>query len=266
MNKKGKNTENLFKRFLNEGYIKIQLLDKSDIYSLRKEVKTKMDRILKKYNFKIKVKNLKNYHKFVKKNDKVHKILMNPDSRFINLKSSIEKKLKIRLSNLFFKFWGHKQFQFSWIGDLKKKKQLKYHATGFRIARPDVERNSDVAPMHIDKNAGGIINKTNDLLITIWIPLIGFSNKYTLKLSPKSHKVLHQIKFSQGKRITHGVPKEYSKKFKFFRPNMKLGECLVFSSNLLHGSSNNLGKLSRLSLDCRAVNIKKLNIKKLNNK
>ena len=40
---------------------------------------------------------------------------------------------------------------------------------------------NDVAGVHIDLNSGGERLKKEDL-VTLWIPIIGFSKKYTLNL------------------------------------------------------------------------------------
>ena len=71
--------------------------------------------------------------------------------------------------------------------------------------------------MHIDINAGGIINKDKKSSATIWIPIIGFDKKFTLRISPKSHKKNHGNKFKKTKKISPMLPKSYCNKFKFTR-------------------------------------------------
>ena len=48
--------------------------------------------------------------------------------------------------------------------------------------------------------------------------------------------------------------KKYTNKFKGFRPNLKPGQIILFNSNLLHGSSLNVGDKSRLSMEIRICN------------
>ena len=68
---------------------------------------------------------------------------------------------------------------------------IKYNFAGFRIARPNESYKDDVSGVHLDANFDGEIKRNYDNLITVWIPLKGFSSNYTLRMSPKSHKFDH---------------------------------------------------------------------------
>ena len=56
---------------------------------------------------------------------------------------------------------------------------------------------SGAPPPHVDLNAGTVIkNKKrniNPVNLTLWTPIIGFSNKYTLQFAPGSHLFNHPI-------------------------------------------------------------------------
>ena len=253
------------KKYLDEGYLKLSILNSSDINFLQKQVKKKLNSLINKNKLKIKLSNLSKYHEVIQQ-DETHNVLMNPDTRYINLEKKIELKILKKTQSILKKVWKHNKIKCTWIGELKNKKQLKYHATGFRIARP-ISKNKtkkiDVADVHIDMNAGGIINNDKNFLVTLWIPLIGFNKKYTLNISPRSHKLNHKNKFKKGKKITYSAPKGYAKKFNYTRNSMQPGEALLLNPNLLHGGSHNLGSETRLSLDCRIINHKKLNLKKI---
>ena len=250
------------KNFNQTGYVKLKLFNKNDLDILKKKIKKKLNAILKKNKIKFKINSIENYHKLAGDKE-IHTLLMNPDTRYIILDKKIKNKIFLRLEKFIELLWGHKNVNFAWIGELRNKKQLKVCATGFRIARPLEKKlkNNDATSIHVDKNFGGIINDDNKRLFTIWIPLIGFSKKYTLNISPNSHKKNHSKFLGISKnKITISLSKKYTNKFKFFRPNMKYGEVLLLNSNLLHGSSVNLGNKSRLSLDCRVINQERFSI------
>ena len=48
----------------------------------------------------------------------------------------------------------------------------------------------------------------------------------------------------------------YTKKYKYIRPQLRLGEAIIFHPNLIHGGSLNLGKKTRVSIDFRLFNKK----------
>ena len=109
--------------------------------------------------------------------------------------------------------------------------------------------------MHV----GGEIFNDKKILKSIWLPILGFNKKYTLRLSPKSHLYNHpENKFiNQKKSISNIFKNSYLQKFKFKRINLRKGEGIFFHPNLLHGGSDNLGSRSRVSLEFRLYNLKK---------
>ena len=95
---------------------------------------------------------------------------------------------------------------------------------------------------------------------SLWVPVVGFSNKYTLCFSPGSHLKKHPINRikKQSDYISSIFEKKYIKKFKFKRLNLKKGEVIFFDLNLLHGGADNLGNNTRASLEIRLYNRKKI--------
>jgi len=253
--KKNKNLE-LFKK---NGFLKISIFSERDINFFRKKIIKDLNNKLKnKLECKTKIKKLENYHD-ENINEDHHKFLVNPDRRYINFTSNDVKKVNKKILNLFQHEWGHNKIALSWIGDLKKK-QKKINYAGYRIARP-IRKNKikkkDVAGVHIDMNIGGIINRDKKSSATLWVPIIGFDKKYTLRISPRSHLKNHGKKFIKEKKITPILSKNYYNKFNFIRLNFKPGEAMVFHPNLLHGGSQNTGTKTRVSLDVRVLNLKK---------
>ena len=179
-------------------------------------------------------------------------------------KNIVKKILSREVLYILNKEWGHNRFSTFWIGNASKK-QVKLNATGFRIARPAIIKNKDVGGVHADAMAQSfslyVKNITNNLLlsqVTMWVPIVGFSNKYTLRLAPRCHKYRHiNTSLISKKKITISFSKKYEKKFKFIRPNLKKGQGILLHPNLLHGSSINNGTLSRVSIDTRILNLEK---------
>ena len=81
---------------------------------------------------------------------------------------------------------------------------------------------------------------------------------YTLKVFPKSHLYTHSKLHvhKSSKKISKIFKPSYYKKFSSFRPNLKIGQAMIFHPNLLHGESYNLGSETRFSLEIRFYNNK----------
>ena len=137
-----------------------------------------------------------------------------------------------------------------------KKKQIKKNAVGFRISRPKKSVKNDATGVHIDLHVGGKICNDKHVLITAWLPIVGFSQKYTLRLAPGSHLIDHPFNnyLKNTKTVTNVFPLNYYKSFKFIRPQLKIGQAIIFHPNLLHGGSYNLGSKTRFSLEIRYYN------------
>lgn len=243
--------------FKRNGYLLIKIFSKSDIKFINNTIKNKINSLLGRKN---KIKSLENYHKIV--SDKEHLKIVNGKSRNIALSKKILAKIfkNKKILHLTKNYWKHNTFSLNWVGNLKKK-QVKRNVTGFRIARPVLYKNNiltkkDVGGVHFDLFYGGRVNNNYKSLMTIWCPIVGFSNKFTLNISPKSHLIKHYKKYlsKQSIYISPVFLNNYTKKFKFFRPNLQVGQAIIFHPNLLHGASNNIGSITRVSIDLRIFN------------
>ena len=244
----------LLNDYLKNGYADIKLIDKEDINYLKRQISTKLNKSYK--NFKIK--NLKFFHK---KNltKKEHSILLNPSKRYLEINKKVfnSKKIKSKIGKLTTLYWGHSDYQVLWIGNMKRKEILK-DKIGFRVVRPGKEDESGT--IHTDS-----YSRNFDSFITIWIPLIGFSRKYTLRYAKKSqlnsHSKKHQIK--QNSHNSKELDKKYVQKFKFLRPDLKPGYGRMHHPNILHGYGKNNGKFTRVSVEIRIFNTKKYKMTEL---
>ena len=127
----------------------------------------------------------------------------------------------------------------SWRG-----KDIKNFA-GFRIVKSHSKK---VAGFHSDHY------NLKDFRFTLWVPLVGFNEKYSLKVIPGSHIYKHRENVT--KKNINGSARllrsEYLNKLnKPYRPNLKSGEAILMHPYLIHGNSTNLGKKSRVSLEIR---------------
>lgn len=256
------NLEKKYNFFSKNGYCIIDLFNKNEINLLIKTINKRLI-TLSRNNKSLKTKIVNNkidkYHQF-NLNDKEHHILMKSYSRYIRIEEKIKKKIYNKnILYILDKLWNHKHFRISTIFGAEK--ILKNNCASFRIARPYKYFKTDVAGLHVDGNYDGDIKDNYDNLVTIWIPLKGFSSKYTLKLAPRSHLYNHAKQLiKNNKTLQPNLKKNYISKFNFIRPDLHIGQGIIFHSNLLHGGSYNLGSNTRVSIDFRFINLNKFKI------
>lgn len=238
----------LLNDFNRNGFIILKVFNKEIILKYKKK-------LLKKLKISAKAKSIKSlrsltkledYFSFINKDD--HKKLMNRSTRTIKIDKSDAKKLINKTLNNFLGYFSDKDYNvIRSTGDKffpKKNKSLKNYA-GFRIHDA---YSKDVAGYHSDHYNLG------NFTFTLWIPLIGFNNKYSLNIIPGSHIYKHKknvtTKNLNGKATL--IKKIYLRKFnKPFRPNLKPGEAILLHPYLIHGNSINLGNKLRISKEIR---------------
>lgn len=245
------------------GYLVIKLFKKNEINYFENLIKKKANKHIKKNNWK-----LKNYHKIV--DEKMHQKVIKNTSRCIKVNRDVIKKIEnyTIIKRILYSRWKHSKFYIPnlkyLIGKEKKTsiKKIQENELLFRILVPQKINYANSAPPHIDLNAGSITNRINKNFIpmsfSLWVPVVGFSKKYTLRFSPGSHLKKHPISKikKQSKYISPVFEKSYIKKFRFKRLHLKKGEVIFFDLNLLHGGADNLGHNSRASLEIRLYNHK----------
>lgn len=245
----------LDKKFQKDGYKIINLLSTKDCNNIVNEICNKINFLNKK-----KIVNSKNISKFHKLNfDKEeYSKIINSSTRNIkiNEKEFTKKILKSDIYNILIDHWGHYKTKIVWVGSAKKKEIIDSRI-GFRIARPVLLKKKDTAKEHID-----LYSNDRKSFLTIWIPLIGFTDKYSLQIYPGSHIQNHKPNnFEKNQKvISRTFKKSYVKKFSPFRPNLKKGQAIIFDPNIIHGGAINEGTLTRLSVEIRLFNKKNYNI------
>ena len=268
-------TDHIVRSYNKNGYVILSIFNKNEIDNLKKKIKKKAEIILKEKKW-----NLSLYHTYV--DDNQNQKITDQKNRFINVDNKIINKLnKNRQINSILKNkWKHSNFllpdQKYLTGKIKKTslKNIKKNEIPFRIVRPHKKNKyiSAAPPPHVDVNATKVDKKKNkgqeyigsSIQFTLWLPLIGFSKKYTLRLSPGSHKFNHPINTLQKnkKYVSSVFSKKYIEKFKFKRLNLKKGQAVLFDDNLIHGSSLNKGKITRISMEFRLYNFNKVKLSK----
>ncbi len=244
------------KKFFSNGYFVFKLFTKKDINLIRLDLIKRINFLsgLKKNKKDIDLSNYHNLKFFLEK----HKKIIQGRTRYLPLRKSFSSKIykNKTIRQILYSEWGHGNFNIKWIFDRKTK--TKKDTTGFRLARPVNKSTKDVGGFHLDLHYGGEKNENKKALFTIWCPIIGTSSKYTLRISPKSHKPNHLQKFvsKQKKFLSPVLMENYTKKYRYIRPQLRLGEAIIFHPNLIHGGSLNLGKKTRVSIDFRLFNKK----------
>jgi len=258
------NKNNQIRFFKNNGYCIINLLSREDVNLLIKEITLKIINIINDediINFDI-----SKYHNLIS-DDSLHKRIINPNNRFIAIGNKLLYKIinNKKVIDIIRSQWGHDNFDVAlreYLPDVDGNDYNRSNRAGFRIARPYSIAPDDVGGEHIDlvfsavKNDKNVISSGREAFLTLWTPLIGFSEKYSLRLSPKSHLIDHPIKeiVKQNTYISPVFTDNYIRHFKFVRPRLKIGQAILFHPFLLHGSSYNYGINSRLSTEIRLFN------------
>ena len=249
--------------FREKGYCIMNSFTKNEIDELKNIVATRLTHLIgEKRKSLVFDQNLGNYHKLVISNE-VHTLLINSATRYISINKKILNKIIWinGLQDILLDSWGHKNFKIKWVG-ASQYNQVEENKVGFRLARPNAISPSDVGGEHLDifystlTKDNGIVKSGKDYFLTLWTPLIGFSEKYTLKLAPRSHLISHPMSaiVKQNEYISPVLSKQYLRKFKFIRPRLKKGQAILFHPFLIHGASINHGQKTRVSVEFRLFN------------
>ncbi len=173
--------------------------------------------------------------------DEAHARLMGPKHRRLHLPADIQSMLlNDRAMKLFESFWSHRAVAIKDIID----REWVFGTCGFRMVRPG--GGGDVAGIHSESSY--------DIMpITMWLPVVGFDPRYTLKLAPGSHLVEHpSAAIVKSKQFTaRPYTENYANQFDYIRPAMRKGQAIVFHPRLLHGGSVNAGDETRSSIEIR---------------
>ena len=238
----------IINNFNKNGYIVEKIFSENSIEKFKKKIlkNLKISAKKKSINSLNKLRNIEKYFDHISYDD--HEIIIDRKTRSIKIDSKEVKKIFNKKISAVLSYFSDSKYSILRSTDVyfRKNKDIKNYA-GFRIVKPFSKK---VAGFHSE-------NTYLKFRFTIWVPLVGFKKKYSLKIIPASHKIKHKKKWIYKNKI--GVAKlykeEYIKKFsKPVRLNLKLGEAILFHPYLIHGNSTNLGKNLRLSMEIRICN------------
>ena len=124
-----------------------------------------------------------------------------------------------------------------------------------RINRP---KSNDYNPPHKDMYEGYDSGK-NFEFVNLWVPIAGVTNKTSLPIVPKSHRIsensiLRTIDGGQVGKNKYRVCliKEWDGNSDLIRTNVNYGEVLMFSSHMIHGlAMNEEDDVTRVALEFR---------------
>jgi len=230
-----------YKDYITKGYLKTRAYNQHEFIFLENYILKKISQLISKYrkNNKISYNNIKYYHK-IGISEKEHSDIFSAKNRHSKINNEfkkilLNKKIKYLLQNLML------------IESKKKKIKLwdeKYGNLSFRIIRPF---SNDGYPF--SKKIWGPAGS----VISVWIPIIGFSKNNTIKFvngsNNKNYKKNLPLKtkfISNEYRLNEPIKKKNISTLSF-----KKGDVFIFSPKLLHSENNNLSKITRLNLEFR---------------
>ena len=254
--------KNPYKYFIENGYCVIDLLNNKNIQELINIIVKKINSEIKKKEYQFTNKNINEFH-LKKLTKKSLKNIFNSSERYINLNNSLKKKLNTYPLNTFLSsLWNHSQKKIVWVGS-PRLKEIKFNKAGYRIFIPTKSKKGQIKKSvgfpHIDA-----YSKERNDFVTLWIPLFGFSEKYTMLIAPKSHIRKHKSEDFDLKKnyISRIFSKKYINKFKFIRPRLKKGQAIIHHPNVIHSGGQNLGLKTRISVEIRLFDKKIFDVKK----
>jgi len=228
--------------FTRQGYAIVDLLDTAQHARVEELIRHRLKEIANEVmpgrDFDLGA--LATYHRLGVPDD-AHKRMMAPTYRYLKLSAQDQRMLlNDAVAPIFESFWGHRNAAMHYWFEGHQKID---GACVFRVVRPGA---GDVSGIHSESSYG-------IFPLTVWVPIVGFDERYTLKLSPGSHAVTHPPEAIQRNErfLARCYSDDYVRGFQFIRPNMRKGQAIVFHPNLLHGGSDNQADETRVSIEIR---------------
>ena len=195
------NRVDTIRSFIEEGYMIVDLFDEEMLNAIAKLIHNRIDFLLRKnssaaYPDWI----LKDYHKTIGADDAVHNRLMERSVRYIILSNDLLAPIFQKpINSLMDHYWGHRHPLITHLTPGSSDEVKTKNECGFRVARPELE---DVTGIHVDvykdvftqsgdeAYESGLLSRLRTDpgetdLITVWIPIVGFSQKDSLRFAPR---------------------------------------------------------------------------------
>ena len=226
---KSKKELELEKIFFKQGYIIGNIKDKSLFKNYEKEFLKIVSQVSKISKNKLV---LENFHKLI------------PPSKINDIRVNIFKKFNKNKWLLPTYYYFAKEILDIIVGnEICIQKQI-----NLSIQMPNDQ--SSMLSIHADS-----FNGESPYQVVLWIPIVNaYKTNSMFILNPNDNKkLINEMKQFKQKEGLIKIYKKYEKKFKFL--NVKKGQYVIFSSNLLHGNTINKEKHSRWSFNTRVKSL-----------
>ncbi len=108
---------------------------------------------------------------------------------------------------------------------------------------------SSVLPIHADVWAGD-----SPYEVVLWIPFVDVSRSKSMFILPQAENDKHMVEIeSQSITSAEDIMEKVEPDLKWL--DIRYGQCLLFSQNILHGNITNTEKTTRWSMNCRFKSI-----------
>lgn len=179
---------------------------------------------------------LEDYHNWYSDCEVNHSECLRANFRYVNPEKELKNAL---LSEALLKFV--KSVSVS-KGDLWNDPGLGWY--GFRLIRPGMEDGYPFSCKNWGQAAG---------VISVWCPIIGFSENETLALIPGSHLIKHKTYLPDNSKFTKGelrLNREVDEG-EVFRPKLEKGEVIIYHPAVLHSEDVYKSEITRLNTEYR---------------
>ena len=211
------------KKFAKQGYYIFEIGDKKILKSIKEDIKNEATKIL---NIKLKNYNFFNYTQYYVENNLLNSFRLKIYNKLNKNKKFLENYYKM----------GRKYIDLFCGNELAIQKKI-----NLSIQLPN--DSSSILPIHTDVWSGN-----SPFELVLWIPLVSVKKtKSMFILSPEQNE--YYFKNLKKFKTAENIYAHARKKIKWL--NLKYGQGLIFSQNLLHGNVINKEKTSRWSFNCR---------------
>ncbi len=218
--------------FISKGYLVFDIINKKELISIKKSIIS----FIKKSKYFKKINNIKNDEEIL---NNIHKLVKKSDlNNFrLDIYNQINKKKDFHKN---YYFIGKYYLDILCGNELAMQKLI-----NLSIQLP--KDKSSILPIHSDVWAGD-----SPFELVLWLPLVDCKKtKSMFILDPKEN--LKVFKNFNKINSTDQLYKKVKNKLKWI--DIKFGQGLIFTQNLMHGNVSNLESTSRWSFNCRFKSI-----------
>lgn len=229
--------DDLISLYNKDGYCVLNVFKENEFLELQNFTNNWIKKVIStKSGFNVDARSLSDYHKWGVELGIKHEGLFSANNRYIDPPESIIKILHNERITLFLSKLhggGYKQWADPGLGWF-----------GYRLIRPGM---GDGYPTSC-KNWGAAAG-----VISLWVPIIGFSQHETLSFVPGSHLKNYKNYLPEDSKFTKGELrlKDYIDPKNYSRIELHEGEAIIYHPALLHTENVESGDSTRINLEYR---------------